>query len=485
MKTALSGALFVAALYTSTVWATPETDAFAYLNTLRSNAGMSTLASGSILDTASEAHSSYMQVNNVFGHFETPGDTGFTGVQASDRAVAAGYSSRGISENVAAGQQTAMESVDGLMSAIYHRFGFLNEEIDTIGIGFVLGGSGFFSTYNMANLGITALCSGPSATGAGTFIVGGCADTAKKILVGDYDAALAAIANANPDVILWPQANAVDIPPAFFEESPDPLPDFSVSGNPISLQFNKHKVTTAGLTSIALFEDLTNTQIASARLRLLDVNTDPNSKFSDHQFALFPLDRLEWNTRYRVEAAIVKDGVPSNLNWTFTTRSLGIPTFAIAGSADLIEVESGTEIAVYVRPQASQPLLGGVGFTFSDGSFVPQLSFIDGNTVKITYSDPTIGNQATFTAGNYSFIVRIRAAIAAADGDLAPPGNLDGIVSLADALVALRYALGLITPVTQDILNHGDVAPPGSPDGLMKIADALIILRVALGLTSL
>jgi len=75
------------------------------------------------------------------------------------------------------------------------------------------------------------------------------------------------------------------------------------------------------------------------------------------------------------------------------------------------------------------------------------------------------------------------------DGDLAPLGNRDGIVTVGDALVALRFALLLETPTQEDI-QHGDVAPLDnsglpSPDGQITVGDALVILRHALGLISL
>lgn len=80
-------------------------------------------------------------------------------------------------------------------------------------------------------------------------------------------------------------------------------------------------------------------------------------------------------------------------------------------------------------------------------------------------------------------------AYALPDGDLAPVDQPDGLVKVSDALVALRYALGLVTPITADVLAHGDVAPlvngAPSPDGRINIADALVLLRVALGLSSL
>ena len=63
------------------------------------------------------------------------------------------------------------------------------------------------------------------------------------------------------------------------------------------------------------------------------------------------------------------------------------------------------------------------------------------------------------------------------DGDL----NGDGIVDVADVVLAQRIALGLIVP-TATQLAHGDVAPAGAPDGVIDAADVNRILRKALGL---
>ena len=82
----------------------------------------------------------------------------------------------------------------------------------------------------------------------------------------------------------------------------------------------------------------------------------------------------------------------------------------------------------------------------------------------------------------------LSANIAGADGDVAPLGSRDGTVNVGDALVALRFALGLESP-TQDDISHGDVAPldasnKPSPDGVINVGDALVILRKALGIVS-
>jgi hypothetical protein len=72
------------------------------------------------------------------------------------------------------------------------------------------------------------------------------------------------------------------------------------------------------------------------------------------------------------------------------------------------------------------------------------------------------------------------------DGDVAPLGDRDGTINVGDALVALRFALGLEMPTQEDII-HGDVAPLNAenkpnPDGVINVGDALVILRKALGI---
>jgi len=65
------------------------------------------------------------------------------------------------------------------------------------------------------------------------------------------------------------------------------------------------------------------------------------------------------------------------------------------------------------------------------------------------------------------------------DGDI----NEDGVVDIADTLLAIRIVNGTLVPTSQQMV-HGDVAPLGNPNGLMDIADALLIMRKAAGLVS-
>lgn len=71
-------------------------------------------------------------------------------------------------------------------------------------------------------------------------------------------------------------------------------------------------------------------------------------------------------------------------------------------------------------------------------------------------------------------------------GDISPPDNPDGRVSIGDALQALRYALGLDSLPDNARQQLADVSPMDKgqpiPDGKLTIGDALAILRKALGL---
>jgi hypothetical protein len=65
------------------------------------------------------------------------------------------------------------------------------------------------------------------------------------------------------------------------------------------------------------------------------------------------------------------------------------------------------------------------------------------------------------------------------DGDLAPRGAPDGIINVADLLIAHQIALELITPTAID-RSHGDVYPPGTPDGVIDISDILLMRQLIL-----
>jgi len=366
-----------------------------YLNTLRSGAGQTTLLENEILNTSALNHSNYLITNNISGHYETAGTTGFTGVQPWERSSYAGYLSS-ISENVSTGQDTIKESIDGLYSAIYHRLGFQDFSIDEIGIGVNFSSTGAY-TYNMGNKKLNDACSGTSFNGFGSIYTGICSDTTFKMEESVYQNAKNANKAANPSKVLWPYSNQKDVPPVFFEESPDPLPDYSVSGYPISLKFNDYFHTTVTLESFKLY-DSKNGEITNTRL--LNNSTDPNSKITTHEFALFPLSRLDWNSKYTAKAQYSVDGVSETLEWSFTTKSTGYDYYTITNSSTDITIQSNKTYALYFPPSSPTDVLTSYR---SRGVFLPEATFIDSNTLSVSTTD-NIGATTTITLSNGKII---------------------------------------------------------------------------------
>lgn len=80
------------------------------------------------------------------------------------------------------------------------------------------------------------------------------------------------------------------------------------------------------------------------------------------------------------------------------------------------------------------------------------------------------------TCSSYT-VAAVSTSVIAPDGDL----NGDGVVDVADVLLAERIALGLVVP-TATQLAHADAAPAGAPDNVIDVSDVARIRRKALGL---
>lgn len=494
-----------------------------YLNQVREAAGMPRLQWQSALADAAQAHSDYLAANPIpesgfhggSAHRESPGLQGFTGVFPAVRALAQGYPHRQVLENVSSGdaqsKSTPAAAIDGLMSAIYHRFGFLDFSIDELGIGsrgsqftFLMGRSdlrlmclspppevlakqpeacaevmvnGGYMQRLCATLPVSALLRQPWPTvcgngqrldraymqrlcdqgfpsaallrGAGRYYSlctsqrrvsaawfdAFCAsppaaaayrqsgryyaicEPAQRVDADWLDQHCAAVAEhdryrdsgryqqlcedqtvqvrtesiaameraqqrRSPDVVMWPADAAVGISPVFFEEDPDPLPDQSVSGYPISLQFNPATVGSVQLASFKLFKWVGARWRRVTNTRLLDQGSDPQQQFGPLQFALFPLQRLDWAGRYRVEVEARVDGALRRYRWGFATKDPGGPLFTINGSDQRIKVAAGERPLLYLPPRGEAYSINGLKVAWR-GETTVKLSSIDGNTARL------------------------------------------------------------------------------------------------------
>ncbi len=108
---------------------TMEDEVVHLVNKQRVKAGCDPLAVDPRLDNAAEAHSRDMAERDYFDH-TTP-----EGITFRDRILTAGYANPGSGENIAQGQRSAAEVVDGWMASEAHRANILNCDFSLVGIG--------------------------------------------------------------------------------------------------------------------------------------------------------------------------------------------------------------------------------------------------------------------------------------------------------------------------------------------------------------
>ncbi|MFD5636431.1 CAP domain-containing protein [Streptomyces sp. NPDC127077] len=135
-------------LYWTALWARPFSPAgldrtarevVALTNAERASAGLPPLTADATLTTAAQAHSADMVARDFYAHISPEGGRPW------DRAAAAGSTHRAIGENIACGQRSPAEVVQGWMDSPGHRANILKRDFTHIGIG--LAGGGRAGTY--------------------------------------------------------------------------------------------------------------------------------------------------------------------------------------------------------------------------------------------------------------------------------------------------------------------------------------------------
>jgi alpha-tubulin suppressor-like RCC1 family protein len=151
------------------------------------------------------------------------------------------------------------------------------------------------------------------------------------------------------------------------------------------------------------------------------------------------------------------------------TANFAINTFTLNASGDA----RGS-----ISPSGSIQVAFGANQTFT---FTPNAGY---QVVKVIVDGTSQGALPSYTFSNVTSNGHSLQVVFIPDGDL----NNDGTVDVGDALKALQIAVGLVNPTPTELL-HGDVAPLGVggipvPSGDITVADALVILRKAVGLTT-
>ena len=389
-----------------------------YLNSLRVQTGLHKLYLNQTLTQAAKNHDTYLYNNNESGHYEDPNKEYFTGEWGSDRAIYAGYLNRLVSENVSTGQKDFKESIDELFSAIYHRFGFLDFKVDEIGLAQI----GRIYTYDMANSLINDRCSKDSYSGSGTIYYNVCKDKSKKISKEDFENRLNYYKSNDPKLVIWPAQNSSNIPPVFFEEEPDPLPNYKVSGYPISVEFNDKKVSNVSLDAFSLSDD---NGYNINLIKLMDKDSDNNKRFNSYQFAIFPKDRLNWGSRYYAHLTYRIDNKQYTKDWCFSTKSLKDYANRVYkidnNNSDItLDIISGESYAVYVTPRDGNDTFSGYSIKYNVDRDNLKSELIDGNTFYFSAS----GDYGDYIEFNLYNNRKIKFIIKGDDNATTPKSNV-------------------------------------------------------------
>lgn len=115
---------------------TPAEEVLRLTNAAREKQGMSPFRLNDALTKAAQAHADDMAKKGYFSH-EAPDGTDM--VVRIDRV---GYRYRGIAENIAMGQRTPKQAVDGWLKSPGHRRNLLNDAYLDLGVGVSKDGKG-------------------------------------------------------------------------------------------------------------------------------------------------------------------------------------------------------------------------------------------------------------------------------------------------------------------------------------------------------
>jgi uncharacterized protein YkwD len=346
-----------------------EQAALNYLNELRKGAGLVAFTSQEQLKTAARNHGDYLIENDTIGHFQDENKTLFTGMYASSRIVHAGYRTPLVIENVSSNNQNYKESIDGLFSAIYHRMAFLDFQSDEIGIGI---------RQNMNDKTKTAFVYDMSAKALNKLYKEKNFKNPKEGYIPNkvLAKALSSHKDDNAKVVTYPFKDQKDIPAAFFDELPDPLPLHSVSGFPVSVSFNQAHFKEVKLLKFELFNS--DGQLVNDTL-IYDHKTDPNQRLNDFDFVLFPLTRLDWSSKYQVNFIAMVDGKKVVKNWSFTTRTFEEPLHRVTSTQNRFTIHKNESNIFYFPPSSKIDVLQSLMYPANI-----DIDFIDKNTIKLT-----------------------------------------------------------------------------------------------------
>lgn len=373
--------LLLVCFFTVTTVEAKQSKSLQYLNTLRTQVGLIPFKTNKALKRAATAHAKYLTRQQANGHYEKKGYKGFSGVTPTDRTLKAGYPSKMVMENLSVNAKSATDAIDNLMSAVYHRFVFLNTDKNEIGEGiskrpqkpkiktaFV---------YDLGNASLRKLCNEFfDISKAMPYVNNVCENSFKMIPESRYLESIDHIREQNAKLILYPYNGQENVLPAFFIEHPHPLPGSKVSGYPVTVQFNEAYYKKIKLKSFDLYDAKGN---EVKKRKILEYLTDKNHKLTKYQFAFMPLERLEYGTKYTAVFDAIADGKKIKKRWSFTTLKPKGRFYKITKKSTTIDIKGDKKIVLYFKPRSRKDVLSGIRYR---GKL--KVKYLDSNTLEVT-----------------------------------------------------------------------------------------------------
>jgi len=342
------------------------------INDYREAVGLNPLYKNRYLIKSAKLHTIYLYKNHIISHYENPNLPYFVGVTPGDRAIYSGYNSRYIIENLSQGENSYSESIKDLFSAIYHRLGFLDFNIDEVGFYNI----GNIFVYEMGNNYINNRCVKNSSRSGFIDI---CKDKHRVIPKNVFNYVM----KQNPKIVVWPYNGMKDVPAVFYDEIPDPLPEYGVCGYPISVSFNPYYFKHPKLIYFKLFDS--NKEIK--HIKIITSKNDVNHKLKDTQFVLFPLDRLSYGKRYYVKAKFVEGSQVYRLSWSFVVEN-SQNIIEINSYKQTIYLKPNKTYLIYFKPLNKNDKINQLRYSYLSNMKVNKIALKDANSVYLNISGP-------------------------------------------------------------------------------------------------
>jgi hypothetical protein len=250
----------------------------------------------------------------------------------------------------------------------------------------------------MGNSNINTLCAKDDFTDNGTYYISVCKNEDFKIEKSVYDNAINTIINSNPTYVIYPYKDQKEVTPVFFEETPDPLPDYSVSGYPISIEFSSKDEFDISKFTVNSFIIKDNNQVSLDLIlhsgsTIMKKDNDPNSKFSKYQFTIFPDKRLTFGNIYSVKFSYSYDGVDKEIAWSFKTKNLDNLKTYLNGDKSSKDIRLNETYNLYFEPENGTDIISSYSTSCSyasGGNVQIKSSLYDKNTIEIKISGSSV-----------------------------------------------------------------------------------------------